>query len=794
MHPVKAHKEYKVYFGGIYKENWSHDYKLHVSYGERSFVVAQKTDKGWVAAGGDAGLCSVLNSPTCRKLTRLYFEAAAEVQEAVDDCLSRGLALERLGETFFSEGNSFTAAELMRVLMDEHRMGMSLAYSVVAHCCADIRVSGVDVEQVCPLQPRTAHVVSILRGCAVNNLAVAHNACRKEYRSPFGAVCCGDEVELAFRVMSGSIVRAVLILCGDDMREEYPMQPDGVFYRVSVKMPENPAPLWYCFRIETSDSSHWLCPDDSGYMGRLCGYEAGGFRLTVYLKNFETPKWFRRSVMYQIYPDRFAFSKDDTAKQGIEYHRALNQTPELHKSLDEPVRWQPRAFEKNYRPDDFYGGTLKGIEEKLPYLKELGISCIYLNPIVEARSNHRYDASDYMKVDPILGTNEDFSSLAKKAESMGMRIMLDGVFSHTGADSVYFNRDGNYPGRGACQSKDSEFYPWYDFQSYPDKYRSWWGFEELPEVDETNKQWQDFVISGENSVVKTWLRRGAAGWRLDVADELPDDVLAMIRSYAKAVKPDAPILGEVWEDAVIKESYGGRRNYALGYSLDSVMNYPFRTAALDFCHWRIDAYKLRDFLLSQQMNYPKPMYYSLMNLVGSHDTDRVRSALATDVVLRSLSREDQLRVCFGDEALKRALELEKLCAVLQFAIPGVPDIYYGDEQGMCGVNDPFNRLPFKESEDNIYSFYSELANMRQNDAVLSTGEVSFMAYNSDILLVLRFAGAGKDAFGDECSDSVYLAVINRGEAAEFEADCSAAGCGIYSGKIDAMSAGIIKLR
>jgi len=793
MHSVTDNREIKVYFGGVYKENWTHDYTLSISYGERSWVTAQKKGAVWIAAGGDEALCSLLNAPNCRRITRLYFEAAAEVAEALEICREKGIALDRMRECFSSKNNPFTAPELVRALMDEHGMSLNVAYQVAAHCCEDIRATGVDVEQVYPLQPRTAHVVSILRGCAQNNLSVEHNASRPIFRRPYGAVCCGDELEFAFRLMSGKIRKAVLVLWSDDFREEYPMEERGTFYRVSLNAPDTAAAMWYCFRIETDDSSHWLCPDSTGYIGRLFGYEAGGFRLTVYLKNYETPAWFRQSVMYQIYPDRFAFSDDDTARKGIEYHQKLHQTPELHKSLDEPVRYQARPFEENYSPDDFYGGTLKGIEEKLPYIKDLGVNCIYLNPIVEARSNHRYDASDYMKVDPILGTNEDFASLCQKAESMGIRIMLDGVFSHTGADSVYFNRYGNYSVRGACQSKDSEFYPWYDFKSYPDKYRCWWGFEDLPEVDELNRQWQDFVISGENSVVKSWLRNGAAGWRLDVADELPDEVLALIRTYAKAEKPDAPILGEVWEDAVIKESYGGRRNYALGYSLDSVMNYPFRTAVLDFCHWRINAYDLRDFFIGQQMNYPKPMYYSLMNLVGSHDTDRVRSALATDVVLRSISREAQLEVQFTDEALERAVELEKLCAVIQFAIPGVPDIYYGDEQGMCGINDPFNRMPFKEGDKNLHDFYAGLAKTRRNAPVLSTGEALFMAYNADILLILRYAKGGKDAFGESCENNAYLAVINRGNAAEYVADCTVAGKGTYKGHIAAMSAEIIKL-
>ncbi|MBQ9721332.1 MAG: glycoside hydrolase family 13 protein, partial [Oscillospiraceae bacterium] len=293
----------------------------------------------------------------------------------------------------------------------------------------------------------------------------------------------------------------------------------------------------------------------------------------------------------------------------------------------------------------------------LPYLKELGVGVIYLNPIVEARSNHRYDASDYLSVDPILGTNADLTHLCETAEAMGMRIILDGVFSHTGADSRYFNRDGSYPGNGACQGKDSPYYPWYDFRHYPNEYRCWWGFKDLPEVDERNPKWQNFVITGQDSVVKTWLRRGAAGWRLDVADELPDEVLAMIRESAKAEKPDALILGEVWEDAVIKESYGGRRNYALGYSLDSVMNYPLRKHILRFAHGWLDAYTLRDFLIDQQMNYPKPLYYSLMNLLGSHDVERLRSALASDRVIKDYSREEQRKMQFDEQALEKAVAL-----------------------------------------------------------------------------------------------------------------------------------------
>ena len=313
-------------------------------------------------------------------------------------------------------------------------------------------------------------------------------------------------------------------------------------------------------------------------------------------------------------------------------------------------------------------------------------------------------------------------------------------------------------------------------------------------MNEQNPKWQDDIVTGDRSIVKHWLRHGAAGWRLDVADELPDSILALIRDAAKSVKPDAPIIGEVWEDAVTKESYGSRRNYALGYSLDSVMNYPLRSAVLSFMHGWSDAYGLRDFLISQQMNYPKPLYYSLMNLLGSHDVDRLRTALAADRNLRELSREDQLKYEFSEGALSRALQQERLCAAIQFAIPGVPSIYYGDEQGMCGVCDPFNRLPFKEGERELHDWYAQLANMRNSADAFSTGHAQFMAATGDVLLILRWISDGHDVFGDAAENGAYLAVINRGAAeVHYRADCSAAGCGTVGGTAEPVNAKIIRI-
>ena len=773
-------KTYNVFFGGRYFENWSEDYTLSITYENRRQVIAHWKDGRWIPIGGDAEICELLCSPLCPALMQEYFQTAATVYSAIHDCLGRGLMLEQLNECFQISGEPLAAPELMRLLMDDCGMPLEKAYRITAACCDDLSCSGIQPQYIKAYQPRTANVVSILRRTAERTPALIHDSRLPEYRSSFGAQTCGSSLRLAFRCRGGRIARAELVLWSDDFEHSCSMDRDGTLYYASITLPDKAQALWYAFYIETESSAHWLCPDETGFLGRICPHREEGFRLTVYEKDFETPAWFRRSVMYHIFPDRFAFSEDDTAEKGIAYHESLGQIPELHRSLDEPVRYLPRSFEKEYSPDDFYGGTFRGIENKLSYLKELGIGCLYLNPIVEARSNHRYDTSDYTRPDPILGTTEDFERLCEKAAALQIRIVLDGVYSHTGCDSIYFDRYGNYGGNGACSGPDSPYYSWFDFRHFPDDYRCWWGFEDLPEVNEQDPKWQRDIISGKNSVMKLWLRRGAAGWRLDVADELPDDVLAKMRRAVKQTKPDAPLIGEVWEDAVIKESYGARRKYALGSALDSVMNYPLRAAVLDFVHGRSTAYGLRDFLTAQQMNYPKPLYYSLMNLLGSHDVARLKNALAVTTDLRTLTREEQLAIMFSPEDMQRAETLESMCAALQFALPGVPSIYYGDEQGMEGVGDPFNRLPFREGDGALHARYTALSALRNSAPALSTGEAQFIAVSSDVLLVLRYITEGKDVFGVEAENGVYLCVINRGTSPRlFSVDCSKAGIGTY---------------
>ena len=401
--------------------------------------------------------------------------------------------------------------------------------------------------------------------------------------------------------------------------------------------------------------------------------------------------------------------------------------------------------------NDYFGGDLAGITEKLPYLQSLGVTCIYLNPIFEAHANHRYNTADYLKIDPLLGDEADFKTLCETAEKFGIRVILDGVFSHTGDDSLYFNRAGRYKTLGAYNSEKSPYYPWYTFFDYPDSYKSWWGFETLPEVNEESPEYLEF-ITGENGVVKKWLRLGAAGWRLDVADELPDAFLDALCASAKAEKADALVLGEVWEDATNKWAYGERRRYLLGGQLDSVMNYPFANAILNFARNGIAegfAHAVTDIV----ENYPKPALDCMMNHIGTHDTERAITKIMGESA-EGRDREWQSQRVLSDSEYQKGVTLLKLTAVLQFTLPGVPCIYYGDEAGLQGYKDPFNRgcYPWGHENQDLIAFYQTLGALRGSLDCLKTGELHFVS-----------AVLGCVAYEREGDSDGILVIANRNE-------------------------------
>lgn len=463
------------------------------------------------------------------------------------------------------------------------------------------------------------------------------------------------------------------------------------------------------------------------------------WQLTVYDKDFHTPEWLRGGIIYQIFPDRFASS--GTKKQNVPSDRVLRT------DRDGDPYWIP-TVEGKVLNNDYFGGDLNGIEQKLGYLKSLGVTCIYLNPIFEAQSNHRYDTADYEKIDSMLGTEKDFKSLCESAKKLGIRIMLDGVFSHTGDDSRYFNRYSRYDSLGAYQSKESPYYGWYKFNKWPDDYKSWWGIEILPEVNEDNSDFIEY-ITGKNGIARKWLKLGASGWRLDVADELPDEFLDEFRKAVKEEKDDGFVLGEVWEDASNKSSYGKLRRYLLGKQLDSVMNYPFAGAVIDFIR-DANAELFASRVMSIVENYPKEVLDVLMNHLSTHDTMRAITALAGENCAYR-DRKWQSTHSLDEREYHYGMKLLMAASAMQFALPGVPTIYYGDEAGMQGYKDPFNRrcYPWGKENGELVEWYKKLGKIRNENRVFKDGRFEILS-----------AVAGCVAFSRKNDDEAILVISN----------------------------------
>lgn len=566
-----------------------------------------------------------------------------------------------------------------------------------------------------------------------------HNSRQSAYRSPFGAAPVGSTVTLSIdaRLHKGSHIFLRLWQDGETL---LPMRPNETGRQsATFTLPQEPGLLWYYFVAKTPDGTLYYgkSPELQGGNGKMSQTPPDSWQITVY-RPMELPDWYGSSVAYQIFPDRFHRGQDWVQRQHNAAHPAgwkgtrrlvvqdWDDTPFYCKDAEGRVtRWP------------FFGGTLEGIREKLLYLKALGIGVLYLNPIFTASSNHKYDTADYLSIDPGFGDEESFSRLCEEAKALGIRIILDGVFSHTGDDSIYFNRWGNYPDPGAYSTEESPYDSWYRFGSqHPSGYECWWGVDSLPDVEETNPDYQAFIC-GENGVIRKWLRLGASGWRLDVADELPDSFIQKIRAAGQAEKSDALLLGEVWEDASNKVSYDVLRPYLLGDELDCTMHYPFRTGVLEFLLGRISAADLAETLDTIRENYPPSALYGALNLVGSHDTPRILTMLGE-------APEDlppQQREAYRLPPQQRALGIRrlKLLQVLQFTSPGVPCVYYGDEAGMEGYADPYNRGPFPwDSADTSLTYWVRmLSDLRREYPVLVQGNTTYGFENQDVFCMTR---------------------------------------------------------
>ena len=453
---------------------------------------------------------------------------------------------------------------------------------------------------------------------------------------------------------------------------------------------------------------------------------ASAYQILVYRECFATPAWFKGGIMYQIFPDRFFKSGEILAEKGKWLHRDWHETPEF------------RPNEKGkILNNDFFGGNFRGILKKLDYLQSLHVTVIYLNPIFRAFSNHRYDTGDYMQLDPMLGSEEDFSALVSECGKRGIRLILDGVFNHTGDDSRYFNKYGTYDEIGAYQSKDSKYYSWYNFRHFPDKYDSWWGIDVLPAVNENCPSYIDF-ITGENGVLRRWMKYPLGGFRLDVADELPDEFIAKIRSAVKSANGDAVVIGEVWEDASNKIAYSTRRKYFQGEELDSVMNYPLKDAIINFVVSG-NTSLLRRTVGMLLDHYPKCVLDSLMNILGTHDTVRVLTALGG---VCAYNKEEMAVLKLSAEQRAVATERLKIAAILLYTFFGVPCIYYGDEIGMEGYSDPFCRKPFAWDliDEDILSHYRWLGELRSRYTVFRDGDYRELYHDDNCIVFERRKG------------------------------------------------------
>ena len=588
-------------------------------------------------------------------------------------------------------------------------------------------------------------------------MMIYHDSRSNLYRNPVGAAECGSDVTL--RIRATGIAKAQVRIWWDGKERLLPMDSSaGEMYECVLGLPEKTGLLWYFFRVTDTDGRVWYfgnAADKLGGVGQLTSSEPDSYQITVYRKDFKTPEWMRNGIMMQVMVDRFRTSgelKQENLPAGSFYHAAWDEDPVLICN----------DRKGDYANNDYFGGNLRGLIEKLDYLCEMGVTVLYLNPIFRARSNHKYNTANYKQIDPSFGTEDDFKDLCAEARERGIRVILDGVFSHTGSDSIYFNRNGTYGPGGAYNDPKSPYASWYLFKKWPDSYTSWWGFSTLPTLNKNDPSYRRYFVTGKDSVVAYWLNKGASGWRLDVADELPMDLLAQIRRREKTVNPDSALIGEVWEDPSNKVAYGELRCYAAGDTLDSTMNYPLREAILLFLRCRIDASRFVRRVDSMCENLPKQFLYSEMNLLGSHDKPRALTVLAE---VGDMEPERRFRHAFDlkpydyEHGKRRMIAAWKMLC----ALPGMPCVYYGDEAGLYGMADPYCRgtFPWGKEDRELQKAYSDVIWKRKGSPALRTGSVKLTASGTDVVLITREIAQGKDVFGKKAPNELRVLAVNR---------------------------------
>ena len=550
-------------------------------------------------------------------------------------------------------------------------------------------------------------------------MRILYNSKQTKHKTPFGTLSTGEKCTMTIYVPSS--VQATMISCiinradgSHAMNADLPFkEKDGLYdiFQGTFSMYDTGLYFYYFYISHPFGGFRLFKQGDDTNM------EAGDmWQLSCVPASYSTPDWAKGAIIYQVFPDRFHKSGkvDLTGKLG---------PYTVHKHWYEDVHWQPTE-EGIVLNNDFYGGNFKGITEKMDYIADLGTTILYLNPISKSFSSHRYDTGDYKTPDPMLGTVADFQALCDAAHKRGIRVILDGVYSHTGSNSLYFNKDGAFPGKGAYGDAESPYRSWYTFHNWPDSYNSWWGFDTLPTVNKMDPEFIKYIITDEDSVIAYWLKLGADGFRLDVADELPDEFLKILYDRVKQLKPDALVLGEVWEDASSKTAYGKRRTYFTNAELDSVMNYPYRTAILNFMRGFDSGRAFKETVMSIAENYPPQVVACNMNLLGTHDTPRILTALVDDF---DGSREEKAKRRLSRNQMEVARERLLMASFLQYMLPGCPSRYYGDEACMEGYKDPFNRrtYPWGHEDLEILSHFKRLGSLRKRQEVLRLGDIQF---------------------------------------------------------------------
>ena len=545
-----------------------------------------------------------------------------------------------------------------------------------------------------------------------------------QFKMPFGTLTPGQVCTLHIHIPTTVQTVGVKILLQQENGTpagSFPMTLERVCGAYDIYCGEMVLPTcglyFYYFHITTKIGAVRLFK-----YGDDTNMESGSlWQISCIPADFTTPDWAKGAVIYQVFPDRFHKSGqcDLTGKL---------QPYTIHEKWEEEVSWQPTK-EGLVLNNDFYGGNFKGITEKMDYIASLGTTILYLNPISKSFSSHRYDTGDYKTPDPMLGTQEDFVELCKAAHERGIRVVLDGVYSHTGSNSLYFNREKAFPGEGAYQSKNSPYFTWFDFRTWPNAYRCWWDFDTLPTVDKMHPDFIRYIISDEDSVVAHWLKLGADGFRLDVVDELPDAFVLQLKQRIREIKPDALLIGEVWEDASNKIAYDVRRRYFVDGILDSAMNYPFRVAILAYLRGQDDGMGLKNAVMTIAENYPHQVLHCNMNMLGTHDTARILTALVDDW---SGPRQEQAKRFLSAQQMTTARERLLMASFLQFMLPGAPSIYYGDEAGMEGHKDPFNRRTYPWGRENpeLLAHFRQLGRLRKDHQSLRLGDIDFFC-NAD---------------------------------------------------------------